>query len=260
MRHLTDSETDSIDSREYSRVGPYGTEQTVRARGRSDTPEGDVVTTGTTTVALAGAEGVVLAADTRASLGGRFVTNRSARKVDAVDERVALTFAGGVADAQSLCDRLRAEVRLYRMRERRTPRVETVARLAASLVRNGPYRLVDLLLGGVDPDGTPAIYDIGIGGGVLETPFAASGSGMQLAYGAIERRYEDGLTVDELESLAGDAVRVATERDTASGDGLTLASVRSDGLTIDGPTPFRSNETADGTPTADDGSADEEVA
>ncbi|ELY95203.1 20S proteasome subunits A and B [Natrialba hulunbeirensis JCM 10989] len=187
----------------------------------------EYIETGTTTVGLAGADGVVLAADRRASLGGRFVTNRTARKVVPVDDHTALTFAGSVGEAQSFVRQLRAERSRYEHATDRSPSVETTATVAGDLLRSGPYQHLELVLGGTFPE--PAVYQVGPGGGVMDTPYAASGSGMQLAYGRLEDAYEPDHSVDTLRALATTAIRNATERDTASGDGMTIATLTLDG-------------------------------
>lgn len=193
--------------------------------------EKTIVKTGTTTVGAVGTNGVVLAADTRASLGGQFVTNRTARKVEPVDDRTAVAFAGSVSDGQSFVRQLRAEARSYEMRHGRPMSVETMSTVAGGLVRRGPYRILDLVLGGVDD--APAVYDIGPGGGVMGTEYAASGSGMQLAYGALESGYDPDATVDALRDVVVSAVHGATERDTASGDGMTVATITDSGSDLE---------------------------
>nr|WP_247004033.1 proteasome subunit alpha [Halosolutus gelatinilyticus] len=194
---------------------------------RSGTTDDGIVETGTTTLGAVGHGGVVLAADTRASIGGgRFVTNRAVQKVEAVDERTAVAFAGGVSDAQSFVRHLRADLRVYELRHDRSASVETAATVAGDLLRRGPYRILDLVLAGVDDE--PAVYQIGPGGGVMRSEYAASGSGRQLAYGALESFYEADLPLSDLRSIAATAVRGATERDTASGDGMTIATITSD--------------------------------
>ncbi|ELY95920.1 20S proteasome subunits A and B [Natrialba taiwanensis] len=187
-----------------------------------------IITTGTTTVGLVGADGVVLAADSRASLGGRFVTNRTARKVVPVDDRTALTFAGSVGDAQSFVRRLRAELALYDMDHEPGASVDTAATVAADLIRRDPSPQLELVLGGVAPE--PTVYQIDPAGGVMDAPIAASGSGMQLAYGYLEDAYDPEQSVAELRAVAAMAVRNATERDTASGDGMTIATITADEL------------------------------
>lgn len=203
-----------------------------RASGLDADADDRIVKTGTTTLGAVAADGTVLAADSRASIGGgRFVTNRTVQKIEPVDDRTAVAFAGSVSDARSFVRQLRAEVRGYEMRHDRPMAVETMSTVAGDLVRRGPYRILDLVLAGVDDE--PAVYDIGPGGGVMRTDYAASGSGMQLAYGALEDSYEPDATVEELRDIAVSAVHGATERDTASGDGMTVATITGSGVDLE---------------------------
>ena len=55
------------------------------------------VMTGTTTMGLVCSDGIVLGTDTRATLG-TFVAHKRAKKVFSIDDHVAMTIAGGVAD------------------------------------------------------------------------------------------------------------------------------------------------------------------
>lgn len=202
-----------------------------RATQASREQPSQAVKTGTTVLGAVGSDGAVLAADTRASLGGQFVTNRRMQKIAPVDDRTAVAFSGSVSDAQAFVEQLRTELRLYEMYNDAHASVETAATVAGDLVRRGPYRIIDLVLAGVDDH--PSVYDIGQGGGVMQSDYAASGSGMQLAYGALEGAYEPSLPVERLRTIAADAVRSATERDTASGDGMNIATVTEDGIDLE---------------------------
>ena len=63
--------------------------------------------TGTTTVGIMCKDGVVLAADKRATAGSMIV-DKHAEKVHIISDDVALTIAGGVSDAQLMIKLIRA--------------------------------------------------------------------------------------------------------------------------------------------------------
>ena len=67
--------------------------------------------TGTTTVGIVCKDGVVIAADKRATAGNLIVDKR-AEKVHLISEDVAVTIAGTVSDAQLLIKLIRAELKL----------------------------------------------------------------------------------------------------------------------------------------------------
>ncbi len=191
----------------------------------------EITKTGTTTVALTTADGVLLAADRRASLGGRFVSNKNMVKVAQVHPTAAITLAGGVGDLQSFVRTLRTETSLYETRRDAAIDMAALSTLTGNLLRSGPYRGAQPTLGGVDATG-PHVYDLDAGGGVIEADYVARGSGMQLAYGVLEREYESGLSAEAAHEVAVRAIESAIERDTASGNGVTIATVTADGVEI----------------------------
>lgn len=191
--------------------------------------DAQTVETGTTTVGITADDAVVLAADRRASLGGRFVSNKDVRKIEQVHPTSAVTLSGSVGAIQLFARSLRAEASLYEARRGQSPSVEALATLAGNLVRGVPAQV---LLGGVDGSG-PALFELDGGGSVLPTGYGASGSGMQVAYGHLEDAHADDLTVAEARSVAAQAVASASERDTASGNGVTVAVATADGVETD---------------------------
>jgi proteasome beta subunit len=201
------------------------------AGGQTAGTDDTVLTTGTTTVGLVLADGVVLGTDRRASLGGRFVSNKQVPKVARVHPTAAITLAGSIGGAQSFADRLRAEASLYETRRGEPPSMTALSTLAGGLLGGMPAA-VSPLLGGVDASG-PALFQVDAAGGVLADDYAATGSGMQLAYGVLEGNYDPDAGVAAGRGLAARAVESATERDTASGNGLVLAAITREGVELD---------------------------
>jgi len=56
---------------------------------------------------------------------------------------------------------------------------------------------------------------------------------MQIAYGVLEQQYDDALSAKEGRAVAAQAIDSASERDTASGNGLTVATITSEGVAFD---------------------------
>ncbi|WP_255149432.1 proteasome subunit beta [Halorarius halobius] len=189
------------------------------------TPEFD---TGTTTVGIVADDGVVLATDRRASLAGRFVSNKSAEKIFEVHPTAAITISGGVGDGQTFAKQLEVQSSLYETRRGEAMSMEALSTTAANVIRG--MRVVPLL-GGVDGEGGH-LYSLDPAGGLMEDTYGATGSGMQLAYGVLEREFEEGMSLDAAVDLAVRAVAAASERDTASGNGAMVARITSDGVDI----------------------------
>jgi proteasome beta subunit len=196
--------------------------------GESSAGGAPTYSTGTTTVGVVASDGVVLATDRRASLGGRFVSNKRTVKVERIHPTAAITLSGSVGGAQAYARQLRAQARLYETRRGEPMGMDALATAAGNALRGLP---VSPLLGGVDADG-PRLFQLDAAGGVLEDEYGATGSGTQVAIGAIEGRYDPGAGVETAAELAADAVATASERDTASGNGLVVARITADGVDL----------------------------
>lgn len=187
--------------------------------------------TGTTIVAVTADDATVLGADRRASLGGQFISNKDIEKIHQVHPTAALALSGAVSDLQQLTDFLQAEASLYEMRRGEPMSLIALSSLLSNLMRGAPM-LATPILGGIDEEG-PRVFTLDPGGGRMEDRYTAAGSGMQLAYGVLEREYEVGLTPTEASSLVARSIDTANERDTASGNGLSLATVTAEGTDIE---------------------------
>ncbi len=193
--------------------------------------------TGTTTIGLTTADGVVMATDMRASLGGRFVSNKNVQKVEQIHPTAALTMAGSVGGAQSFIRTMRIESNLYESRRGEQMSMQALSTLAGNMLRGGPFFMVSPILGGIDEEGAH-IYSLDPAGGVMSDDYTVTGSGMQLAYGVLEQEYEEGLSNEEAKTIAARGIKSAVERDTGSGNGVFLAEITDEGVTINGHKDF----------------------
>jgi proteasome beta subunit len=198
----------------------------------ADRDEAAVNKTGTTTVGIATAEGVVVATDKRASLAGRFVSNKQVQKVEQVHPTGVMTLVGSVGGAQSFVRTLRAEADLYDVRREEPMRIGALATLAGNFARGGPWFAINPIVAGTDEEGSH-VYSVDPAGGVMKDDYTVTGSGMQLAYGTIEGNYDAEMSIEDARDLAVRAVEAASERDTGSGNGVTVATVTDDGVEIE---------------------------
>ena len=187
----------------------------------------DKIVEGTTTVGITCKDGIVFATERRATMGN-LVAHKVAEKIFKIDDHIATTIAGSVGDAQSLMKVIGAEVSLYQMRNNDEISVKAAASLTANILRSGPM-YVQILLGGMDGDKT-SIYSLDPAGGMIEDNYISTGSGSIVAYGVLEDRFKDDLSVEEGLELAIRAIRAASERDTYSGNGFLVAKVDKDGF------------------------------
>jgi len=183
---------------------------------------------GTTTVGIVCRDGVVLAADRRASLGN-MVLSDSVTKVFQIDDHLALAGAGSVGDILSLVRLLRAEAKLYRAKAGREMSVRALATLTSNILHGNrfmPYFGWFLIAG---YDSKPALYSIDMAGGLTEDKFTAAGSGMEFAFSILEDGFKEGMSLEEGIRLALSAMKAATRRDVFTGGDVLLVSVTKDG-------------------------------
>ena len=181
---------------------------------------------GTTTVGITCTDGVVFASERRASMGN-LVAHKVAEKIFKIDNHIAATIAGSVADAQSLMKIISAETALYRLRNGKDISLEAAAAVSSNILHSSPA-YVQTLIGGVDDTGA-SIYSLDAAGGMIKDTFISTGSGSTFAYGVLEDRFHEDITVEEAKELALRAIKAATERDTYSGNGFLVAQVTEDG-------------------------------
>ena len=171
-------------------------------------------------------DGVVFASERRASMGN-LVAHKVAEKIFKIDNHIAATIAGSVADAQSLMKIISAETALYRLRNGKDISLEAAAAVSSNILHSSPA-YVQTLIGGVDDTGA-SIYSLDAAGGMIKDTFISTGSGSTFAYGVLEDRFHEDITVEEAKELALRAIKAATERDTYSGNGFLVAEVTKDG-------------------------------
>ena len=74
----------------------------------------DNIHKGTTTLGVVCKDGVALATDTRVTMG-YFIAHKKGKKVHKIDNHLAMTIAGVVADAQNVVEILKANAYLYKL-------------------------------------------------------------------------------------------------------------------------------------------------
>ena len=189
----------------------------------------ELVLKGTTTIGVVCNDGVILASDTRVTMG-YYVAHKHGKKIYKIDDHLAMTIAGSVADAQRAVDILTINAQLYKLETRRPMPVNSAARFIANLlfsVRYAPF-VTQVLIGGVDDNG-PHVFSLDPLGSLTEEKCVATGSGSPIAYGVLEDKYKEGLSVKDVLPVVVRAVDAAMKRDTASGDSFNVAVIDAGG-------------------------------
>ena len=157
--------------------------------------------TGTTTLAFVFKEGVIMAVDSRATMGN-FISSETVRKVIEISPRKLATIAGGAADCQYWEAWLSQEVRMFELRHGKEPSTAAASRMMVNLINHYKrYGLsMGLMLSGVDENG-PNLYYINTEGSRIKGDLFSVGSGMTYAYGVLDTFYRYDMTLEEAVEL-----------------------------------------------------------
>ena len=193
-----------------------------------ETPN-ELVLKGTTTVGITCRDGVILGSDTRVTMGF-FIAHHKGKKVYKIDDRLAMTISGGVADAQRVVDILKVNAQLYRLNLARPMPVNSAARLVSNLLFSSRYAplLAQILIGGMDDSG-PHVFSIDPFGSITEEKCVATGSGSPIAYGVLEDKYKQDASIKEMLPVVVRAIDSAMRRDAASGDNFDVSIIEKKG-------------------------------
>ena len=184
---------------------------------------------GTTTLGLVCTDGIVMATEMRATMGN-LIGHKTTQKLFRISDNMALTVAGLVGDAQMLARWLSAEVKLYELKTGTTMSLKAASTLMANIMNGRRYMpfWVQLLLGGIDSEGGH-VYSLDAAGGSIPDKFQTTGSGSPFVYGVLEDRFMEDLSVEQGKELGVRALTAAMKRDSASGDGISMCVIDSNG-------------------------------
>lgn len=182
---------------------------------------------GTTTVALACTDGVVLCTDTRVTAGYLYIAHRRGKKLHRIDDHVGVTIAGTVAEAQNVIDTLRYYANIYKLENRKPIPIKSLSRIAANIFFAQRYYplIADFLIGGYDPEEGNVVYSVDFFGALTREDAVSTGSGSPVAYGVIEDEYKKDMSVAQVVPIAIKAVTAAIKRNAGTGDGFDVAVI-----------------------------------
>ncbi|MBV7694668.1 proteasome subunit beta [Streptomyces sp. TRM70350] len=181
---------------------------------------------GTTVLALAYRDGVLIAGDRRATMGN-VISQRDLEKVHPADDHTAVAFAGSVGLAVDM-------VKLYQVELTHFEKIEgtpmtfsaKATRLAGMIRQNLGQAMQGLavvpLLAGYDVRGAGRargrIFGFDVAGGAYEkSDFHAEGSGSPYARGALKKLFRPGMSRREAALAALQALYDAADDDSATG-------------------------------------------
>ncbi|PIA13134.1 proteasome beta 5 subunit-like protein [Coemansia reversa NRRL 1564] len=184
---------------------------------------------GTTTLAFKFREGVLVATDSRATMGN-VISSQTVKKVIEINDRLLGTMAGGAADCSFWGRVLGMECRLYELRNKKKISVAAASKILANIVYRykGSGLSMGMMVAGWDDKG-PGLYYVDSEAQRLENDLFSVGSGSTFAYGILDAHYKYDIGLEEAKDLARRAIYHATHRDAFSGGIVRMYWVHKDG-------------------------------
>jgi proteasome beta subunit len=108
--------------------------------------------------------------------------------------------------------------------------VSSAARLVANLLFSARYipLATQVLVGGIDHTG-PHVFNLDPFGSLTEEKSVSTGSGSPIAYGILEDKFRETMTIEEALPIIMKAVTAAMKRDVASGNSYNVTVINQNG-------------------------------
>jgi proteasome beta subunit len=192
--------------------------------------------TGTTTVGIVCKDGIVLAADRRAT-SDFFIAQKDAQKIFKITDNIAITVAGVVSDIQLIIKLTKAELKLKSVRTRMMPTVKEAANLFASIVYQNIRKFSPIvgisafIIGGKDSNGF-GLYEVGPDGSIAEIKnyYTTGAYGSFIAYGILENQWKPNMSIEDGKKMALNVISTAIKRDASVGEGALYLIIDSKGV------------------------------
>jgi len=186
---------------------------------------------GTTTLGFVFQHGIIIAVDSRASMGS-YIGSQTVKKVIEINDFLLGTMAGGAADCSFWERHLTRLCRLHELRHKERISVAAASKLLANIFFSyrGQGLSCGTMVAGWDKRG-PGLYYVDDQGDRHRGQVFSVGSGSTYAYGVLDSGYKWGLSVDEAVELGRRSIYHATHRDGASGGVVRVYHVHEQGWT-----------------------------
>eukprot|EP00485_Elphidium_margaritaceum_P014429 CAMPEP_0202727960 /NCGR_PEP_ID=MMETSP1385-20130828/185382_1 /ASSEMBLY_ACC=CAM_ASM_000861 /TAXON_ID=933848 /ORGANISM="Elphidium margaritaceum" /LENGTH=341 /DNA_ID=CAMNT_0049394203 /DNA_START=1870 /DNA_END=2895 /DNA_ORIENTATION=+ len=184
---------------------------------------------GTTTLGFKFKGGVVVAVDSRASMGS-YIGSGTVKKIIEINPYLLGTMAGGAADCQFWERNLSMQCRLYELRNGERISVATASKIMCNWMYQYKDRFsVGSMIAGYDKEG-PQLFYVDSSAMRLNSNFCFSvGSGSTYAYGVLDSGWKWDLTDEEAIQLGRKSIYHATHRDAYSGGFVNVYLIKEDG-------------------------------
>ncbi|CAH0390654.1 unnamed protein product [Bemisia tabaci] len=188
------------------------------------------VRTGTTLMAAEYDGGVVIAADSRTTMGS-YVANRVTNKLYKITNNIYSCRSGSAADTQAISDIVSYHLGFHSIEMGEMPLVETAANIFREIIYN--YReslMAGIIVAGWDNRKGGQVYMVPLGGMIMRQKVAIGGSGSTYIYGYIDQEYKEGMTKEECINFCKRGIELAITRDGSSGGVARIGIINKDSL------------------------------
>ncbi|KAI5306302.1 proteasome core particle subunit beta 2 [Ascosphaera pollenicola] len=177
--------------------------------------------TGTTIVGCIYDNGVVIAADTRAT-SGPIVADKNCEKLHRITPQIWCAGAGTAADTEFTTALMSSNLELHSLSTGRAPRVVTcMTMLKQYLFRYQGHIGAYLVVGGIDPTGV-GLYTVHAHGSTDKLPYVTMGSGSLAAMSVFETMWKPNLNKDQAIELCSEAILAGIFNDLGSGSNVDV--------------------------------------
>ncbi|KTW30622.1 hypothetical protein T552_00338 [Pneumocystis carinii B80] len=185
---------------------------------------------GTTIAAIKFIDGVIIAADSRTTMG-QTIVNRVSDKLTKLYEKIWCCRSGSAADTQAVADVLRYHLSLYAIQNNRPPSVQIAANIASEICyQNKDILTAGLIVAGFDDETGADIYSIPLGGSIHQQNIAIGGSGSSYIYGYCDKTFTPDMSKEDGIEFLKQAVSLAIKRDGSSGGVIRMAIITKHGV------------------------------
>ncbi|MBI3587901.1 archaeal proteasome endopeptidase complex subunit alpha [Candidatus Micrarchaeota archaeon] len=174
----------------------------------------EAVKTGSTSIGIICADGIVMAAHKR--IASPLVVGDSHEKIFQVDSHIAAASSGLVADARKLVDFARLTAQRHRLLYDEPMQADAIAKDVGDHIQFftqyagvRPYG-VSLLIAGVNSE--PRLFETDPSGALFEYKATAIGAGKKAVDEMLEKEYKDGMTMDDGVAFCVKALRKVVEQ------------------------------------------------
>jgi len=180
----------------------------------------EAVKRGATAIGICSKNSVVFVASK--TIHSKLIVADSLKKIFEVDEHIAVTASGLIADARRLVETARVEAQRHRITYNEPAPVETIARSVGDLLQvytqYGGIRPfgVSLLIGGVDSSKRPELYEAEPSGAMTAYYADSIGTAKKEVDEYLEKKYKPDMTTEEAIKLAVEALKKTQEEATST--------------------------------------------